>query len=78
MPNGPLCGKALVDMILEDESGAPAEYVSERLVRTNNLPQAYLITKERIDRAKMLDSVLMQEGLEKFRPLSGPEAPRLV
>ena len=78
MPNGSLCGKALVEMILGHESGAPAEYVSERLVRTGNLPQAYLITKERIDRAKLLDSVLLQERLEKFRSPIGPEAPRLV
>ena len=78
MPNGSLCGKALVEMILGDESGAPAEYVSERLVRTGNLPQAYLITKERIDRAKAMESVLIQDGLEKGRWQSGPEALRLV
>ena len=61
MPNGSLCGKALVEMILGEESGAPPEYVSERLVRTGNLPQAYLITRERMDRAKAMDSVTAQE-----------------
>ena len=61
MPNATLCGKAVVEMVLGDESGAPHEYVTERLVRTGNLPQGYVITKDRIDRCKSLESVIVQD-----------------
>ena len=61
MPNGTLCGKAVVEMLLGEESDVPVEYVAERLVRTGNLPQAYVITKERMERAKMLDEVKVQD-----------------
>ena len=62
MPNGTLCGKAIVEMVLEAESDAPYEYVTERLVKTGNLPQAYVVTKERIERCSALDSVQTQEN----------------
>ncbi|KAL9123855.1 MAG: hypothetical protein Q9217_006755 [Psora testacea] len=61
MPNGTLCGKAVVEMLLGEESGAPAEYVIDRLVATLGLPRAYLITEERIERCSRLDSVMVQE-----------------
>ena len=80
MPNATLCGKAVVEMLLADESGAPADYVVERLVRTGNLPQAYVITEERMERASQLASV--QEQDEKMwassRDLKKSEALRLV
>jgi len=62
MPNGTLCGKAVVEMLLGEESGAPIEYVEEKLVRTGNLPQAYVITKDRMERCKALDPVSVQFG----------------
>ena len=62
MPNGMLCGKAVVEMLLGEEGGAPADYVEDKLVRTGNLPQAYLINEERIERSKKLDSVQIQEA----------------
>ena len=61
MPNASLCGKAVVEMVLGAESNAPYEYVTEKLVRTGDLPQAYVITKERIDRCKALKSVQAQD-----------------
>ncbi|KAL8817937.1 MAG: hypothetical protein Q9191_008048 [Dirinaria sp. TL-2023a] len=80
MPNATLCGKAVVEMLLADESGAPADYVAERLIRTGNLPQAYVITEERIDRASKLASV--QEQDQKMwassRDPKNPEALRLL
>lgn len=80
MPNATLCGKAVVEMLLGDESGAPADYVAERLVRTGNLPQNYVITKERMERASRLASV--QEQDEKMwassRDQTRSEALRLL
>lgn len=61
MPNGTLCGKAIVEMVLHAESEAPYEYVTERLVKTGNLPQAYVITEERMERCKTLESVQAQD-----------------
>lgn len=66
MPNATLCGKAVVEMVLGDESGAPVEYVQERLTRTGNLPQAYVISKERIERCKGLDSVKVQDQKDRY------------
>ena len=62
MPNGTLCGKAVVEMLFGAQSGAHAEDVEERLVRSGNLPQAYVITEERIARARALESVQVQDG----------------
>ena len=61
MPNGTLCGKAIVEMVLGAESDGPYEYVTERLIDSGNLPQAYVITKERMERCKALDSVQAQD-----------------
>ena len=70
MPNGTLCAKAVVEMLLGAESGAPSEYVEERLIRTGNLPKAYLITKERIERCSRLDTVKVQNEKGRLGPLS--------
>ena len=69
MPNGTLCAKAVVEMLLGEESGAPAECVEDRLVTTGSLPQPYLITQERIERCSQLDSVKVQEekGYKGYR-----------
>ena len=80
MPNATLCGKAVVEMVLGDESGAPADYVAERLVRTDMLPQAYVITKERMERASRLGSVYEQDKKmwASSRDRTESEALRLV
>ena len=72
MPNGTLCGKAVVDMMLAQEAGLPVDAVQEQLVKSGNLPRSYLITKERIERCKGLDSVEVQDvkGLEGLRHLT--------
>ncbi len=65
MPNASLCGKAVVEMVLGTESEAPYEYVTEKLVKTGDIPQAYVITKERIDQCRALESVQAQD--EKWK-----------
>lgn len=57
MPNGTLCGKALVEMLLGEESG---DDVAQALVQTGDLPQAYVITRERMERAHRLEEVHVQ------------------
>lgn len=61
MPNGTLCGKAVVEMALTQDRGGAIEQVQNRLVKEGNLPKAYVISKERIERCKNLDSVLVQD-----------------
>ncbi len=61
MPNATLCGKAIADMVLGAESDGPYEYVTERLVKTGDLPQAYVITEERMERCKALETVQAQD-----------------
>ncbi|KAL9103454.1 MAG: hypothetical protein Q9163_001517 [Psora crenata] len=60
MPNGTLCAKAVVEMLLSEEGGVPAGYVEERLIETRDLPRSYFITDERIKRCTRFDSVEMQ------------------
>lgn len=61
MPNGTLCGKAVVEMVMAQESGVAVEEVQKILVTDGNLPQAYVITPERIERCKLIDSVQVQD-----------------
>lgn len=73
MPNATLCGKAVVEMVLahlSDKAGkagaagevsAAVKEVQTKLVTDGNLPKAYLITKERIERCKHIPSVLEQD-----------------
>lgn len=63
MPNASLCGKAVVEMVLGSESGAPADCVEERLIRRGELPAAYVITKERMERAQEMESVEVQDRI---------------
>lgn len=69
MPNGTLCGKAVVEMILAQKQGTAIEDVQEKLIQTGNLPRSYVISKERMVRCKELDSVAEQEryGLDGAR-----------
>ncbi|KAJ4375955.1 hypothetical protein N0V83_001234 [Neocucurbitaria cava] len=61
MPNGTLCGKAVVDMVLGEDSGEDLGVLSERMVEKGDIPKSYLLTKERIDRARSLLTVLQQD-----------------
>ena len=66
MPNAMLCGKAVVEMMLAQGRGMATPNIQERLVKNGDLPSSYLITEERIDRCKQLDSVEVQEQKGKM------------
>lgn len=62
MPNAWLCGKSVATMVLaEDVGGAVEECVKQ------GLPRAYLLTEERIAKARELDTVETQDGDHAFR-----------
>ena len=61
MLNGTLCGKAVVEMALAEESGVAMSEIQNKLVVDGNLPKAYIITRERIERCKDIDSVKVQD-----------------
>lgn len=61
MPNTTLCGKAVVEMLLAQETGSAIQDVQAELVSSGDLPKSYIITKERIERCKKFDSVQMQD-----------------
>ena len=61
MPNGTLCGRAVVEMALAEDSGVAVNEVQDKLVAGGNLPKAYVITRERMERCKDIDSVQVQD-----------------
>ena len=61
MPNGTLCAKAVVDMIRAEENGVAIAEEHERLVKEEFLPRSYLITEDRINKARALPTVQVQE-----------------
>ncbi|KAK5078172.1 hypothetical protein LTR64_003424 [Lithohypha guttulata] len=63
MPNATLCGKAVVDMVLAEESKTIqyAEFC-RRLIEGGDLPESYLITSERMKAAHGLPSVAEQDA----------------
>ncbi len=65
MPNGTLCGKAVVEMMLAAREGMAAERICEKLVEQGELPRSYVITKKRINRARQMPTVAVAvaEGL---------------
>lgn len=63
MPNGTLCGKALAEMVLSHEAGHDASSLQEKMVKEGDLPRSYLITQERIDRARDMLTVQQQDEL---------------
>ena len=71
MPNGTLCGKAVVEMVLGQEDGVAVDDVKNKLVVEGNLPTAYAITKERMEHCKVIDSVRVQDqkGIVGIRSL---------
>lgn len=61
MPNATLCGKAVVDMVLAEMGGQALDSVQAHMVQRGDLPQSYLLTKDRIDRARSLLTVQQQD-----------------
>lgn len=61
MPNGTLCGKAVVDMVLGEAEGKELGTLHEQMVKDGDIPKAYILTKERIARARKLLTVSEQD-----------------
>jgi len=62
MPNATLCGKAVVEMVLDEEKERLGyERVCEKLVKEKELPLVYLITPDRLGAAHRLPSVAEQD-----------------
>jgi glycine/D-amino acid oxidase-like deaminating enzyme len=66
MPNGTLCGKAVVDMVLGEMEGRE---VVEEMVQQGAIPRSYLITSERIERARR--GLTVKEQDERGVPING-------
>jgi hypothetical protein len=75
MPNGTLCGKAVVEMMMASRNDISIEHIQEKLVQDGNLPRSYLISRARMMRCKQLDSVEVQD--RKGEVGVGAETPRL-
>jgi glycine/D-amino acid oxidase-like deaminating enzyme len=61
MPNGTLCGKAIVDMVLGAESGQELAAVQDQMVEKGHIPKSYILTEERVDRARQMLTVQQQD-----------------
>jgi glycine/D-amino acid oxidase-like deaminating enzyme len=60
MPNGTLCGKAVVDMMLGEEAGKDLVEVQKEIV-AGGLPKSYVISEERIAKARVWPTVEVQD-----------------
>lgn len=61
MPNGTLCGKAVVDMVLGEAAGAHIADVQAQMVEKGDIPKSYLITAERLEKARLWPTVEQQD-----------------
>ncbi|KAF1840154.1 FAD dependent oxidoreductase [Cucurbitaria berberidis CBS 394.84] len=62
MPNGTLCGKVVVDMVLGEQSGEDLSALHEQMVKKGDIPRSYILTQERIDKARGLLTVRQQDA----------------
>jgi glycine/D-amino acid oxidase-like deaminating enzyme len=61
MPNGTLCGKAVVDMVLGEAAGLSIAEVQARMVEKGEIPKSYIITPERLSKARLWPTVEQQD-----------------
>jgi hypothetical protein len=61
MPNTTLCGKAVVDMLLGEEAGHDLGTLQTQLVQSGDIPSSYILTKERIERARTAFLTVQQQ-----------------
>lgn len=61
MPNGTLCGAALAKMVLSEGEGEEYESLVQEMVEQGEIPQSYLITEERIKKAREWPTVAVQD-----------------
>lgn len=62
MPNGTLCGKAVVGMLLADDAGDDAGRLQREMIANGDLPKGYFLTEDRMTQARRLPAVMLQEG----------------
>ncbi|KAL1627908.1 hypothetical protein SLS54_002175 [Diplodia seriata] len=63
MPNGTLCGKAIVELALADQDGVPASEAQQKVVKEVGLPKAYLITEDRFAEVRKMPTVAEADAL---------------
>jgi glycine/D-amino acid oxidase-like deaminating enzyme len=68
MPNGTLCGKAVVDMVLAELEGKDFETVVASMVKDGDIPKSYLLSKERIEKARTMLTVEQQDEKGVHKP----------
>jgi len=61
MPNGTLCGKAVVELVLAHEVGENVLALQEKMIKDGDIPRSYIITKERIAKARLWPTVAVQD-----------------
>merc|ERR1711881_15838 len=61
MPNATLCAKAVVDMLLESETGGDLAALQVQMVKDGRIPQNYVLTEKRLREALGLPTVQTQE-----------------
>jgi glycine/D-amino acid oxidase-like deaminating enzyme len=61
MPNGTLCGKAVVQMVLADLEGKELAQVQADMVQQGELPGSYVLSEERMERARRMLTVKQQD-----------------
>ena len=66
MPNGTLCGKAIIELVLADEQGVSPSDAHKNVTETVGLPEGYLITDERIAEARKLPPVAKADAMGTF------------
>ncbi|KAH9833162.1 FAD dependent oxidoreductase [Rhodofomes roseus] len=76
MPNGTLCGKAVVSMMLDEEEKVGALKTYTNVVEKTGLPTGYFITEARIEKARKLPPVAKADaegtfGAHTERPSEG-------
>jgi glycine/D-amino acid oxidase-like deaminating enzyme len=66
MPNGTLCGKAVIDMVLGEKAGETVDVLQQKMIEKGDIPSSYIITEERIARARQWPTVEVQdrEGIQ--------------
>jgi len=63
MPNGTLCGKAVVDMVLGEGAGKDLVEVQREITEGGALPKSYVISGERIAKARAWPTVEVQDRM---------------
>lgn len=67
MPNTWLCGRAVADMVARVEKGEAVDDAVAAARRATLLPKSYLVTPERVERARREPTVLEQDRAEFLR-----------